>query len=102
MSEDDARGEAKNEIGHEFNLPVEHLWENIRKEVSKQLEPPSEALKKTGELNPKLNDTVDRTNFIQLTTSTENPEILRHLMELFSEKKLNHVFADVLGYSMSG
>lgn len=95
-------GEAKNEIGHEFNLPVEHLWENIRKEVSKLPEPPSEALKKIGELNPELNDAADRTDFVQFTTSTENPEILRQLMELFSEKKLNHVSGDVLGDSMSG
>lgn len=96
-SDKEAKDEAEDEIWHDFNLPEEYHWNNIRKDVAKLPETLSAALKKIGELNPDLKDVVDRTDFIQFTTSTENLEILRQLVELFSEKKLNHVSADVLG-----
>lgn len=97
LNEKEAEEEAKDSVWHDFDLPEEYLWENIRKDVSKLPETLSEALKKIGELNPELKDVVDRTDFIQFTTSMENLEVLRQLVELFSEKKLNHVSADVLG-----
>ena len=97
LSEDEAREEAKNSVYHDFNLPEEYLWENIRKDVAGLPETLSKALKKIVELNPELKDVVDRADFIQFTTSRENFEILRQLVELFSEKKLHHVSPDVLG-----
>jgi type I restriction enzyme M protein len=97
LSEDEARDEARNPVYHGFNLPEEYLWENIRKDVANLPETLSRALKKIVELNPELKDVVDRADFIQFTTSRENFEILRQLVELFSEKKLHHVSPDVLG-----
>jgi type I restriction enzyme M protein len=57
----------------------------------------SKGLKVVAERNPELKDVVDSVDFIQFAGSRENAEILRQLVELFSEKKLNHVSADVLG-----
>jgi len=97
LSEERAKEEAKNYRFHTFDLPEEFLWENIRKDVSKLPENFSKALKALGERNKDLKDVVDRTDFIEFTTSTENAEILRQLVELFSEKKLHHVSPDILG-----
>lgn len=97
LSEAEAKDEARNPDYHYFNLPEEYLWENIRKDVANLPESLSKALKKIVELNPELKDVVDRADFIQFTTSRENFEILRQLIELFSEKKLHHVSPDVLG-----
>jgi type I restriction enzyme M protein len=44
-----------------------------------------------------LKDILENVDFIQFTTSRENAEILRQLIELFSEKKLHHVSPDILG-----
>lgn len=49
------------------------------------------------EKNPELKDILDNVDFIQFTTNRENAEILRQLVELFSEKKLHYVSADLLG-----
>jgi len=57
----------------------------------------SKALKKIAELNPDLQNVVDSVDFIQFTSNRENLEILRQLIELFSEKKLSHVSPDILG-----
>jgi type I restriction enzyme M protein len=54
-------------------------------------------LKVIAERNPELKDVVDSVDFVQFAGSRENAEILRQLVELFSEKKLNHVSADILG-----
>jgi type I restriction enzyme M protein len=54
-------------------------------------------LKVIAERNPELKDVVDSVDFVQFAGSRENAEILRQLVELFSERKLNHVSADVLG-----
>lgn len=97
LSEQDARVEAKRDEYHWFNLPEEFLWENLRKDVGGLTERLSKGLKVIAELNPELKDVVDSVDFIQFTSSRENAEILRQLVELFSEKKLNHVSADVLG-----
>lgn len=97
LSEEEAKKEAKSSTYHEFDLPEEFLWENITKNVNSLPETLSQALKKIAELNPELKDVVDRADFIQFTTSKENFEILRQLVELFSEKRLHHVSPDVLG-----
>jgi type I restriction enzyme M protein len=97
LSEEDAKAEAKRGEYHIFNLPEEYLWENLRKNVSGLTEQFSKALKAIAEQNPELKDIVDSVDFIQFASSRENAETLRQLVELFSEKKLNHVSADVLG-----
>ena len=97
LSEEDAKAEAKRDEYHLFNLPEEYLWENLRKNVSGLTEQFSKALKAIAERNPELKDVVDSVDFVQFAGSRENAETLRQLVELFSEKKLNHVSADVLG-----
>ncbi len=97
LSEEEARAEAKRDEYHLFNLPEEFLWENLRKNVSGLTEQFSKALKAIAERNPELKDVVDSVDFVQFASSRENAETLRQLVELFSEKKLNHVSADVLG-----
>ncbi|MCW4046862.1 MAG: type I restriction-modification system subunit M [Candidatus Bathyarchaeota archaeon] len=97
LSEEEARAEAKRDEYHMFNLPEEYLWENLRKNVSGLTEQFSKALKAIAERNPELKDVVDSVDFVQFASSRENAETLRQLVELFSEKKLNHVSADVLG-----
>jgi type I restriction enzyme M protein len=97
LSEEDAKAEAKRDEYHLFNLPEEFLWENLRKNVSGLTEQFSKALKAIAERNPELKDVVDSVDFVQFASSRENAETLRQLVELFSEKKLNHVSADVLG-----
>jgi type I restriction enzyme M protein len=97
LSEEEAKAEAKRDEYHLFNLPEEYLWENLRKNVSGLTEQFSKALKAIAERNPELKDVVDSVDFVQFASSRENAETLRQLVELFSEKKLNHVSADVLG-----
>ncbi|MEM4140538.1 MAG: class I SAM-dependent DNA methyltransferase [Nitrososphaeria archaeon] len=97
FSEEEAREEAKRSEYHLFNLPEEFLWKNIRKDVSSLTEKLSSALKRIGELNPDLKIVFDNVEFTQFTSSRENAEILRQLVELFSEKRLDSVSADVLG-----
>jgi len=97
LSEDEARAEALRDEYHWFNLPEEFHWESLRKDVSGLTERLSKGLKVIAERNPELKDVVDSVDFIQFASSRENAEILRQLVELFSEKKLNHVSADVLG-----
>lgn len=97
LSEADARVEAERDEYHWFNLPREFHWESLRKDVSGLTERLSKGLKVIAERNPELKDVVDSVDFIQFTSSRENAEILRQLVELFSERKLNHVSADVLG-----
>ncbi len=97
LSEEQAKAEAKRDEYHLFNLPEEFLWETLRKNVSGLTEQFSKALKAIAERNPELKDVVDSVDFVQFAGSRENAETLRQLVELFSEKKLNHVSADVLG-----
>ena len=97
LSEEEARAEAKRDEYHLFNLPEEFLWENLRKDVSGLSERFSRALKVIAERNPELKDIVDSVDFVQFAGSRENAEILRQLVELFSERKLQHVSADILG-----
>jgi type I restriction enzyme M protein len=97
LSEEEAKLEAKRDEYHLFNLPEEFLWENLRKDVSGLTERFSRALKVIAERNPELKDVVDSVDFVQFAGSRENAEILRQLVELFSEKKLQRVSADILG-----
>lgn len=97
LPEEQAKEEAKRSEYHKFDLPEEYLWDNLRKEVERLPEKFSEALKKISERNPELRDALENTDFIQFTSNNENAEILRQLVELFSEKKLHHVAPDVLG-----
>ncbi|MBN2251879.1 MAG: SAM-dependent DNA methyltransferase [Candidatus Altiarchaeota archaeon] len=93
----EAEKEAKNAAYHDFVIPEGFLWDDIRKDVTHLPEKFSEALKTLAEKNPQLKDVLDNMDFIQFTTNRENAEILRQLVELFSEKKLHHVSADILG-----
>lgn len=97
LKDTEAKKEAKNTAYHDFDLPDEFLWDNIRKDVSTLPEKLSQAFKNIAQKNPELKDILDNVDFIQFTTSRENAEILRQLIELFSEKKLHHVSPDILG-----
>ncbi|MEW6002708.1 MAG: class I SAM-dependent DNA methyltransferase [Nitrospirota bacterium] len=97
LPENDARKEASNAMYHDFVIPEEYHWENIRKDVNNLPEKFSQGLKILAEKNPELKDILDNADFIQFTNNRENSEILRQLVELFSEKKLHHVSADILG-----
>lgn len=78
-------------------MPEEFLWDNIRKDIGSLPETLSKALKKIAEKNPELKDVIDNVDFIHFTSSRENLEILRQLIELFSEKRLQYVSPDILG-----
>jgi type I restriction enzyme M protein len=93
----EAEAEAKRAIYHDFDLPEQYLWENIRTQVNNLPEVFSKALKEISERNPELRDVLDTVDFIEFAKSQENAEILKQLVELFSEKKLHHVSPDVLG-----
>jgi len=97
LTEEEAKREAKKGVYHEFDLPEEYLWDNLRKDVVKLSENFSRALKEMGERNPDLKDVVDSVEFYQFALSRENSEILRQLVELFSEKRLHEVSPDILG-----
>ncbi len=97
MSEEEAREEAKSSIYHDFDLPEEFLWENIRKKPARLPEKFSQALKAIAERNPELKDVFENVDFIQFASSRENAEILRQLVEIFSAKPLHHVSPDILG-----
>jgi len=96
-TEAEAHAEAQRAMYHDFDLPETYLWENIRKAVNNLPEVFSKALKEISERNPELRDVLDTVDFIEFAKSQENAEILRQLVELFSEKKLHHVSPDILG-----
>jgi type I restriction enzyme M protein len=96
-TDEEASSEAKRAMYHDFDLPEAYLWDNIRKEVDNLPEVFSKALKEISERNPELRDVLDTVDFIEFARSQENAEILRQLVELFSEKKLHHVSPDILG-----
>ncbi|HAW60083.1 MAG TPA: restriction endonuclease subunit M, partial [Actinobacteria bacterium] len=97
LTEEEAKGEAKNSIYHDFDIPDEFLWENIRKEPARLPENFSMAMKALAERNPELRDVFENVDFVQFTTNRENAEILRQLAELFSARALHHVPPDILG-----
>lgn len=97
FSEEEARVEAKNSVYHDFDLNEELLWENIRKDPARLPENLSKTMRKIAEKNPELKDIFENIDFLQFTTNTENIEILRQLVEIFSSKSLKNVPPDVLG-----
>ena len=97
LSEEEAREEAKNSIYHDFDIPEEYLWERIREDPSRIPENFSKAMKALADRNTELRDVFENVDFVQFTTSRENAEILRQLVELFSARSLNHVSPDILG-----
>jgi type I restriction enzyme M protein len=97
LSKEQARQEAGSGVYHDFDLPEEFLWDNIRRDVSTLPFRFTTGLHKIADRNPQLKDVIDSVDFVQFTSSRENAEILRQLMELFSEKKLDHVSSDILG-----
>jgi type I restriction enzyme M protein len=97
LKEEEARQEAKHSLYHDFDISEDLLWENIRKDPARLPENFSKAMKTLAEGNPELKDVFENVDFVQFTTNRENAEILRQLVELFSEKSLNHVSPDILG-----
>ncbi|MGQ9691812.1 MAG: class I SAM-dependent DNA methyltransferase, partial [Thermoproteota archaeon] len=97
LSEDEADKEARASVYHDFVLTDECLWDNIRRHKDILPEKFSEALKVIAENNPDLKGVVDRADFIRFAESHENLEVLRQLVELFSERRLYDVSPDILG-----
>jgi type I restriction enzyme M protein len=97
LSPEEADKEARSAVYHDFALTDECLWDNIRRDPTRLAENFSKALKVLAEKNPELQGVVDRADFIRFAESRENLEILRQLVELFSEKRLYDVSPDILG-----
>jgi type I restriction enzyme M protein len=97
FSREEAEQEARNPVYHDFHLPEELQWDNIKKDIKRLPENFSKAMKALSDLNPELKDIVESVDFVQFASSRENTEILRQLFELFSEKKLKNVSDDILG-----
>ena len=97
LSPEEADKEARSTVYHDFVLTDECLWDNIRREPTLLAEKFSNALKVLAEKNPELQGVVDRADFLRFAESRENLEILRQLVELFSEKRLYEVSPDILG-----
>ncbi|MHB1336393.1 MAG: type I restriction-modification system subunit M [Candidatus Humimicrobiaceae bacterium] len=98
LSTEEAKKEAKNSAYHDYNIPEDFLWDNLRKKDPARIpENFSTAMKTIAENNQDLKSVFENIDFIQFTTSRENAEILRQLIELFSEKSLHNVSPDILG-----
>jgi type I restriction enzyme M protein len=97
LTEKEAKQEAASSAYHDFDLPIEARWESIRKEVEELPAKFSKAMKVLAERNPDLRDIFDNVDFLQFASNRENAEILRQLVELFSERRLHTVSADILG-----
>lgn len=97
LNKGEAEEEAKSKVYHDFDYPEKFLWTNIRSDIKELPEKLAKAFKSLAELNPELQGVIDRFDFIEFTTSRENIEILRQLVEIFSDINLSHVSPDVLG-----
>ncbi len=97
LSEEEALQEAKNSIYHDFDIPEEYLWDELRKDPQRLPENFSKAMKAMAERNPELRDVFETIDFVQFTSNRENAEILRQLVELFSSHSLKEVSPDILG-----
>jgi type I restriction enzyme M protein len=97
LSVEDAKKNAANPTYHDFIIPEEYLWENIRNDSDKLAENFSGAMKKMAELNPDYKDVFENFDFVQFVNNRENQEILFDLVELFSVSSLEKASADVLG-----
>jgi len=98
LSEEETKEEAKKPEWHSgFDIPEWCLWKNIRKETERLPEKLSSVMKELAKRNPDLRDIFERVDFMQFASNPENKEILRQLVEVFSEKSLEEVSPDVLG-----
>jgi type I restriction enzyme M protein len=97
FTEAEARQEAKEPAYHDLDLPAEYLWDEIRKDPLKLSANLSTALYELGNRNSSISDIFAQYNFEQFTKNTENSEILRQLIELFSIYSLETASADMLG-----
>jgi type I restriction enzyme M protein len=97
IPEEIASQEARKDMYHDFSIPTNYLWDEIRKDVAKLPEKFSDGLRALAEANEPVRDVLNNADFIQFARSRENSEILRQLVELFSERKLDDVSNDVLG-----
>ena len=97
FSQEEARQEAKEPAYHDLDLPVEYLWDEIRKDPLKLSQNFSTALHELANRNSSISDIFTQYNFEQFTKNTENSEILRQLIELFSIYSLENASADMLG-----
>jgi len=97
LTKSEAHEEAKRAAYHDFDIPEEFLWKNLREESVRLPERLSEAMKKMAERNPKWRIIFENADFLQFTQSQENAEILRQLVELFSSKSLDAISSDILG-----
>lgn len=97
LSEQEAEQEAHQSMYHDFDIPDEFHWEDIRKDPAHMPEKFSNAMKQLAERNPELRDVFENIDFVQFTSNRENSEILRQLIELFSAQSLQHVSPDILG-----
>ena len=97
IPEEAAAEEAKLPQYHQFNMPEEYLWENIRSDVNRLPERLASAIKYISEMNPDLKGIFDTVEFTSFTGNRENLTILNQLMELFSSKNLNLTSGDILG-----
>lgn len=97
LTKKEAEKEAKSSMFHDFDIPSEYLWENLRKDPARLPENFSMAMKTLAEQNPELRDIFENVDFVQFTNNRENAEILRQLVELFSAQPLHYVSPDILG-----
>jgi len=97
FTEEEARQEAKEPAYHDLDLPAEYLWDEIRKDPLKLSQNFSTALHELANRNSSISDIFAQYNFEQFTKNTENIEILRQLIELFSIYSLDTASADMLG-----
>ncbi|MCS7258672.1 MAG: type I restriction-modification system subunit M, partial [candidate division WOR-3 bacterium] len=97
FTEKEAYEEAKNKVYHDFDIPEEFLWDNLRKEPARLSENFSQAMKALAERNPELKDIFENIDFTQFTNNRENSDILRQLVEVFSARSLSDVASDILG-----
>ncbi len=97
LTEEEALKEAKNSMYHDFDIPEEYLWDELRKDPQHLPENFSRAIKAMAERNPDLRDVFETIDFVQFTSNRENSEILRQLVELFSSHSLKEVSPDILG-----
>jgi len=97
FTEVEAVQEAHQLVYHDFDIPEEYLWENLRKDPAHLPQNLSQAMKALAERNPNLRDIFENVDFLQFTSSPENAEILRQLFELFSAHNLTNVSPDILG-----
>jgi len=97
LSQEEAEKNAEDPTYHDFIIPKEFLWENLRKDYDKLPEKFSAAMKNLAEINPGYKDVFENFDFTQFVNNQENKEILFELVELFSVSSLDKASTDVLG-----